>query len=259
MKILASDYDGTLRTKEELSTENLQAIHDFRKAGNAFGIVTGRSMESIRGEVEKYNLEFDFIVANNGGVIYDQNFEKVKESIMDFDKALSLMEYIHTVRCASFTINNGYRRCRITVNENEIDYKFQKMNATLTIEEIMEEKKVAQMVISLHDADYAKEVADHINKEFQGYVTAFMNINCIDIVPYGVSKGAGLRFVSEWKHYPEKEIYAIGDSYNDIPMMEEFHGFCVAHAIAEIQKHAKYIVNDVHDAIAYLMKKSSEI
>lgn len=256
MKILASDYDGTLRTSEVLSNENIEAIHAFRSAGNAFGIVTGRSMESIRSEVEQYQIEFDFIVSNNGGVIYDENFQKIKESIMDFEKACSLMEYIKTVRCAAFTINDGYRRCRVSVNDLEPDFKFQKMTTTLTFNEMMETKKVAQIVISLHDSEYAKKVADYINEEFYGYVTAYMNINCIDIVPFGVSKANGLRHVIDWKRYDRDAVYAIGDSYNDISMIEEFHGFCVAHAVADIKQYARFIVKDVHEAIMYLMKIS---
>lgn len=74
MKVLASDYDGTLRTGEMVDTKDVEAIHAFREQGNAFGLVTGRSMESIKKEIERNGFEFDFIIANNGGVVYDANF-----------------------------------------------------------------------------------------------------------------------------------------------------------------------------------------
>ena len=50
MKILASDYDGTLRTEELVAEKDIEAIARFSKAGNLFGIVTGRSMESLQKE-----------------------------------------------------------------------------------------------------------------------------------------------------------------------------------------------------------------
>ncbi len=53
MKILASDYDGTLRTEELVDINDVHAIHEFRAAGNMFGLVTGRSMESIQTEIQK--------------------------------------------------------------------------------------------------------------------------------------------------------------------------------------------------------------
>ena len=34
MKILASDYDGTLRTEELVAEKDIEAIARFRKAGN---------------------------------------------------------------------------------------------------------------------------------------------------------------------------------------------------------------------------------
>lgn len=49
MKILASDYDGTLRVNEKVESYDLDMIHKHRAAGNLFGLVTGRSMESING------------------------------------------------------------------------------------------------------------------------------------------------------------------------------------------------------------------
>lgn len=56
MKILASDYDGTLRTEELVAEKDIEAIARFRKAGNLFGIVTGRSMESLQKEIERNGL-----------------------------------------------------------------------------------------------------------------------------------------------------------------------------------------------------------
>ena len=41
MYILATDYDGTL-SRGGVSQRNKDAIERFRKAGNLFGVVTGR-------------------------------------------------------------------------------------------------------------------------------------------------------------------------------------------------------------------------
>ena len=44
MIIIASDYDGTLN-HHGVSDGDKEAITKFRKAGNKFGIVTGRDLE----------------------------------------------------------------------------------------------------------------------------------------------------------------------------------------------------------------------
>lgn len=120
MKVLASDYDGTLRTGEMVDTKDVEAIHAFREQGNVFGLVTGRSMESIKKEIERNGFEFDFIIANNGGVVYDANFNKLQCLYMDFNKALDIISYIKTLDCVSFVINDGYNRYKVRVDENQI-------------------------------------------------------------------------------------------------------------------------------------------
>ena len=123
MKILASDYDGTLRTEELVDINDVHAIHEFRAAGNMFGLVTGRSMESIQTEIQKNKIEFDFIVANNGGVIYDRDFQRLQVLYMDFNKALDIIAYIKpwiVYRMLSMTASTGlnfpWMRIRLIIN-----------------------------------------------------------------------------------------------------------------------------------------------
>ena len=42
MKILASDFDGTFNTGGDSVCRNIEAVLRWQKAGNQFGIVTGR-------------------------------------------------------------------------------------------------------------------------------------------------------------------------------------------------------------------------
>ena len=135
MKILASDYDGTLRTEELVDINDIHAIQEFRKAGNVFGLVTGRSMESIQMEIEKNQIAFDFIVANNGGVIYDRDFNRLQVLYMDFNKALDIISYIKTLDCVSYVINDGFHRFKFSVDENQIDHKYGNMPDTKEHEE----------------------------------------------------------------------------------------------------------------------------
>ena len=91
MKILASDYDGTLRVNEKVESYDLDMIHKHRAAGNLFGLVTGRSMESIKAEIKGNGIEVDFVIANNGGVIYDKQFQKLRCIYMDTQAAQEII------------------------------------------------------------------------------------------------------------------------------------------------------------------------
>ena len=91
MKILASDYDGTYRYEPKVTKEDLDAVKRWQKEGNLFVMVTGRSMESFTKEIEVNGFHCDYIIANNGGVIYDGDMNQMKVSYMDFEQALLLI------------------------------------------------------------------------------------------------------------------------------------------------------------------------
>lgn len=257
MKVVASDYDGTLRTAERVSEKDLEMIREFRRSGNLFGIVTGRSMESIKAEIETNGIEFDFIVANNGGVIYNQNFEKLQCLYMDFNIALDIISYIKTVDCVSYVINNGYHRYKFTRNRAQIDHKYANMpDATNKEEEVLDQGKIAQLVVSLNDSELADTIAHHIRSQYRGYATAYVNVNCVDIVPEGVSKAEGLLFIENEYDLKHEDIYAIGDSFNDLPMLEEFHGCAMAHARTIIKESAEEVYASVGACIQDVMDKS---
>ena len=48
------------------------------------------------------------------------------------------------------------------------------------------------------------------------------------------------------------DIYTIGDSFNDINMIESFYGFAVENANDEVKKVAKQVISSVNEAISLL-------
>ena len=72
MKLLVSDYDGTLKSSVKDLMLNIEAINKFREKGNLFVIITGRG-KSIREYIEEYNIPYDYLICENGAIIYDKN------------------------------------------------------------------------------------------------------------------------------------------------------------------------------------------
>lgn len=68
MKILASDYDGTLNCGS-IDDKKRVAISRWRSAGNLFGLISGRNLDDLVTQLVQERLECDFLVANNGAVI----------------------------------------------------------------------------------------------------------------------------------------------------------------------------------------------
>ena len=78
-KLFLSDLDGTLLTgNKTISKRTMDALRAYAEAGNVFAICTGRDINSARKVYYdlKINLKGSFIVAFNGGQIWDVEKEK---------------------------------------------------------------------------------------------------------------------------------------------------------------------------------------
>lgn len=255
MKVLVSDYDGTLCIKHSVSKENIEAIHKFQEAGNMFGIVTGRSMESLMDEVHKYNISYDFIITNNGGVLFNKQLVNLSTKYIDKVKALEVIADIKQTSCVSYVVNDGYHRYKFINNLNGVDYKYANMEDNSEQEvELLNKINIAQIVLSLEDDKLAHQIADTLNKKYGDVIEAYVNIRCVDIVPKGISKANGVKEMCAHLSLIEEHVFAIGDSYNDVSMIETFHGYTLEHANEDIKMKAEYIFDSVASCISYLMK-----
>ncbi|MCM1193584.1 MAG: HAD family hydrolase [Butyrivibrio sp.] len=69
-----------------------------------------------------------------------------------------------------------------------------------------------------------------------------------EIMPKGYSKASAMDFVAEKLGIPMEETVAIGDSSNDIPMIERAHiGIAMGNATEDVKKAADYVSTDIHD------------
>lgn len=255
MKCLGVDYDGTLKRNGIVSERNLEAIKKFRNEGHLFGIVSGRSLESMLKEIKAIGLEIDFLVTNNGGVIAEVDGTLKEVSLIRFDAVLELIQYIRSIDCISYVLNDGVRRSKSVINVNVKDEKYGNMDTMLNEAEILNKGKVSQIVISLENNEHNHEYADYINQHFGEDVEAYPNINCVDIVCKGVSKAAGMRKVCNRLNIPYEEVAVAGDNYNDLSMLEAFEGYTFAECDDEIKAAANGIVDEVADVIELLMER----
>ena len=67
--VLACDYDETLAAAGHVSGRALEAVGRLQAAGGKFILVTGRALEDLA-EVGPELTRFDFVVAENGAVLY---------------------------------------------------------------------------------------------------------------------------------------------------------------------------------------------
>ena len=240
MKIIASDFDGTINYHGRVSDEDKEAIKRFRKAGHKFGIVTGRDAELSQWIRQGDGFEFDFIICCTGAFIRsgegDVLYVKKGKVGSFFD---DLINKAIELKALFFTIGNGFNKCYVdTLGKIPYDFsiisEFTHANASFPNEEL------------------AQKFVEFVNENYKENISAHRNGSSVDMPPAYTSKVTGIYEYA--KMFENPEIYAVGDNVNDILMIKEFCGYAVSNAVESVKAVAKHQCNRVCDMIDELLK-----
>lgn len=239
MKAMASDFDGTLFfmfDEEPLRQKDLNAIEIFQKNGGLFGICTGRSQKGITDFVPE-GL-FDFYILVSGALILDRNQQVISKTCIPF----SVMKEIH---------ENYKNQVKLIIQANDNVYNTQnQLPYQIYLEEIddLKDGDIYGLSFGTKSKEDAKVIAKEINDAYGDILIAFANVKNVDIVSKDCSKGNALKMIRE---YLAIDCMAgIGDSHNDIPMLEDAdYAYTFAYAPEQAQEVADAIVGSVAEAL----------
>ena len=96
MKLLVSDYDGTFNEDKSLSkiNNNIDAVKRFMSNGNLFAFATGRSFYSIKEETSCYKIPYDYLICNNGAMVFDANNNIIESNPLPQDEIEKIKKII---------------------------------------------------------------------------------------------------------------------------------------------------------------------
>ncbi|RRC92089.1 HAD-IIB family hydrolase [Erysipelotrichaceae bacterium OH741_COT-311] len=249
MKIIASDYDGTLKQQEEIPLTIKQKIIEFQNAGHLFGIITGRSLITIVEELEKQDIKVDFIVASNGSVIVDGNGKLLFEQTIKTEVAKKLLNHFETHNYPFYACNDGYH---VYGRYDSVDpraqaHKKRHENLQVSKEVMLASNHIISFVVRGDDLKHKEALYHDVVTHFGDEVNVIKNLWVFDIMAKDISKKTGLDFIK--KYYGSDEIYAIGDDYNDFDMILAYKGYCVDNAIEVVKEVAVKSYTDVGELI----------
>lgn len=242
MKALASDFDNTLyfeNIENNFKSGDLKTIQEFQSQGNLFGICTGRPFIGITCITEKL-IDFDFYIISSGALILDKNLKVL------FKKCIAEK----TLRDIYKQYNTGDN---FFIQESEKVYAFQH-ERNLDIPQIevssLEEVDMSDILsisINANTEVQAKKMCQEINDTYSE-VECFQNKQYIDIVRKGCSKGSGI--VKVKKLMNNITIAGIGDSYNDLPMLDVADiSFTFTDSPNIVKEKADHLVSSIEEAI----------
>ncbi len=228
MKIICSDYDGTLNYGG-ITKEKLEAVKNWQKAGNLFCVVSGRQKEFFY-ELSEKGIPVDYFLGCNGAVITDKDHKTVSDVRCDEDIANSLIEFVFSLGC-SFALFCGEEFIRIRnkafPREEGIDYDPEKKLGSFY-----------QISTACCSFEKAAAVTEKVKEHFGEYLNPLQNGTCIDIVRAGMDKAQGIYRLLELTGGKKEDVIAVGDNVNDMAMIEEFYSYAMANGVDSVKAFA---------------------
>jgi len=256
--LICTDLDGTLLANDKsISHENSEAIEYFKAEGGKFTFITGRMPYFAQNAREMVKPNAPVGCANGGG-LYDFETGEYVYSVVFPRAGLELVEYaeknVPGIGISVYTFNRIYFSA-----ENDAMSHFRAVtgvaNAVKPYREIDEPlTKVVfgdtnpEKLVKLEALLRAHPLADKFE-----FVSSEKIL--FEILPKGVSKGSVLPKLTAHLGLEMKNTVAIGDYYNDIPMIRAArYGVAVANACNAAKEAANYItVSNEEHAIAQVI------
>lgn len=280
-KIIFFDADGTIMKGHEMTKKTKEAFKLLRENGHILVLSTGRALPSIDGPLG--DMKFENIVCSAGGTVVINN-EIVYKNPMAKESQKEILEFLdrHNVvynmeaNDAIYTRPGNTEKIlrlfevpeRGTIPDEEHDVLTKRYsNVRRRTKEIDDASNIDinKIFYLLSDRLYddkiipitSEDVTNELGSKYQCISLSLSKLFAGgEISEIGVSKKTGMRVVLDYFNIKSEDIYAIGDDFNDIEMLDfATTSIVMGHAHEEVKKYANYITKDIdNDGFYHAMK-----
>jgi Cof subfamily protein (haloacid dehalogenase superfamily) len=260
VKLVAFDLDGTLIGRDTtLSPRVIDAVERMRQAGIAGCIVTGRMYRASISYARKLGLTAPVVCYQGAAIIDPSSDEILQHFSVPNDVVLQLIAIAESEGMYLQLYRNDEYFCEERNRFSDL-YASLAGSQPIVLPSLREafaisESTKAVIVADAADAErYAKQLAATLGD--RAYVTRSLP-EFVEILNPAVDKGSALRFVAAHLGIPIESTAAIGDSWNDAPMLEAAgFGIAMGSAPQELRDVARATVADVaHDGVAEAIER----
>ena len=226
MKLLVSDYDGTIEIEElfkdpYIPKGTISNIHDFRSAGNKFMIATARPYDSIMSEIKEYHIPYDFLSTLNGCVIHD---------------------------------NNGNIINSMDMPDLDIDEFYKLYSCINKIELIKDKDKNLYYTFKTKLFKSSRKLIRHL--ESSGFDVQSWFLNTYNIVHPISNKIDSIRFIQSLLGISDDSIITVGDAKDDLEMIKNYYSYGIIKLFPnkDVLKNCDKKVKSLRDAFKDINK-----
>ena len=223
VKLFVSDLDGTmLPDGNVVSAENIAAVRRAVEAGVTVTIATGRMFEAALPIARALGVDVP-IISYNGGLIKSPSGRVYEEHTVDPELAHDIIAFCKARGWYIQSYSGGVLRYVEACDES----RFYENSQKLTGEAVGWDGLFAhtegncKLLLVTKELSVTLARAEAVLAAFGERVDVTRSADClIEIVPKGISKASALRSLAEKLGIAIEETMAIGDAYNDLPMLK---------------------------------------
>jgi Cof subfamily protein (haloacid dehalogenase superfamily) len=255
IRLVALDLDGTLIGEDLVLRPRVRsAVAAAQAQGVAVTIVTGRMFAAARPFARELAVSGP-IVCYQGAAIFDVSSGAVlRQTTVKPDVAREALQWAHDhgvhAQC--------YADDRLYVER--IDRFSKRYTALARVEPVVVPslldafaERPTIKIVFVDDPEQSEQhlVALRALLGDRAYLTR-SHVDFVEVVDPAVNKGEALAFVAQHHGVSLDETLAIGDAWNDVPLLDAAAiGIAMGSAPPELRAHADHVVADVaHDGVA---------
>jgi len=216
VRLVATDFDGTVTEKGQLSAEAIAALSKLQQLGIAVVMVTGRSAGWVHGL--RHYLPIAGAIAENGGLYHSQP-----------DTPSDILVSLPSLTQHRQNLAQVFQKLKIAFPhlEEATDNSFRFTDWTFD-------------VAGLSDTDLI-QLKQQCRE--QGYSFTYSSVQC-HIKPQGQDKATALKTVLSkyFPHFTPEQVITIGDSPNDESLFNP-QCFPLSVGVANIQEYSKELTH----------------
>ena len=213
-------------------------MKNIQKSGGKFVIVSGRSKTSIDKVLEKYNINYDYMILNNGAIIFDNDGCIISEKFIDPYISNNIVKHLKSKSDIEV----------LFYDENDkVAYNGQKL-LKIRIKTLnrLETEKIESEINYL----FGDKVVAHAN--FEVNYCDYINYEHVDIVSIEAGKEKGIARLIKMLDIKKEEVVTVGDGKNDIEMIKQYNGYAMVTAEEDVKKVASKVFENILEVFEYI-------
>lgn len=239
IELVVLDLDGTVLNplrNVAISPAVSSAISAVQQKGVKLTIGTGRTLDLMRPYAEALNVSLP-VITTQGAIVADPGSGEIfAQTLMPLEAAIQVANWVDSTRRTTvFYFPESDGSVRVMQNNMDGDSSFYDHVFGLirehqpTFAALLSGAGAAPPVkfITINDMANEADIALDLTERFPALTITRTHPMLVEGTASGINKGAGLRKLCELLQVDPKNVMAIGDNDNDIPMLEAA-GFAVA-------------------------------